>query len=647
MLARSNVYVGHCRPRNEPRQTSHDQMNGYTRVAQDDGIVMRDLKSDKRQTEPIKRDSAHRLRTPWFYGSALVFAAGLIYYLSTAYGAGSLPPQSAYLQERFTPRPELHINRPPEVRRYNLSLGTSEARPDGVKKTVFTINGLFPGPLIEARSGDWLEVNVHNGLDEETSLHWHGLRHEHGSNSEDGAIGVTQCPLAPNATKMYRWKLSDTQHGTYWYHSHHAAQRSDGLHGPLIIHKPTDAIEHGRNPDLRLRWKRSGLSGPDQLILMMGDWYHRTAAQTLDWYRSPTSRGHEPVPDNLLINGEQRFDCGRSIRKVDCVAREGSIPRYNLNPRKTNQLRLMNTGSLGIVYFSLDSHLLRVMEADGTLIEPITVKELPVAPGQRYSVLLEPQDWLLRGKAYWLRARLDQECFNYPNRALDPLTRSIISYGGSSTQLPTSEGWGLTEENTFDALSLRPMDANERVLPEAEEQIVLYVNTESRASTGGLPTAFINQTSWVPNSLNPMLMRDVSHIETGRLSQDEFVITTPRNRSSVVDIIINNFEQGTHPFHLHGHKFWPLHTHTARYGKGAYDWRFPPVLPETAPALRDTFMIPPYGHVVIRVNFDTPGEWLLHCHVLVHLATGMGVIFNVRSDDIADFEKLAAWESCQ
>ena len=36
-------------------------------------------------------------------------------------------------------------------------------------------SGQFPGPTIEARSGDTLEIEIFNSAEEEVSLHWHGL----------------------------------------------------------------------------------------------------------------------------------------------------------------------------------------------------------------------------------------------------------------------------------------------------------------------------------------------------------------------------------------------------------------------------------------------------------------------------------------
>jgi FtsP/CotA-like multicopper oxidase with cupredoxin domain len=91
-----------------------------------------------------------------------------------------------------------HVLRRPEIRRYEMVLQNEIRWPDGVEKTVITINGKpavfnskvalkwdpvdpagqFPGPTLEVRSGDTLEVTVRNNLPDEegTSLHWHGLK---------------------------------------------------------------------------------------------------------------------------------------------------------------------------------------------------------------------------------------------------------------------------------------------------------------------------------------------------------------------------------------------------------------------------------------------------------------------------------------
>src|SRR5206468_1268151 len=42
--------------------------------------------------------------------------------------------------------------------------------------SVWTYNGLLPGPEIRIRQGERLRVHVRNSLDQETTIHWHGVR---------------------------------------------------------------------------------------------------------------------------------------------------------------------------------------------------------------------------------------------------------------------------------------------------------------------------------------------------------------------------------------------------------------------------------------------------------------------------------------
>ena len=55
----------------------------------------------------------------------------------------------------------------------------------------------------------------------------------------DGVPGVTQCPILPNETFIYKFNTNN-QSGTFWYHSHNSIQYGDGLKGILIIKDPDD-----------------------------------------------------------------------------------------------------------------------------------------------------------------------------------------------------------------------------------------------------------------------------------------------------------------------------------------------------------------------------------------------------------------------
>ncbi len=89
----------------------------------------------------------------------------------------------------------------------------------------------MPGPTLEARVGDVLEVRLTNRLPEPTVVHWHGLRIPAAMDGTE----MVQRPIAPGHTFTYRFRLPDA--GTFWYHSHlnETVQLERGLYGALIV----------------------------------------------------------------------------------------------------------------------------------------------------------------------------------------------------------------------------------------------------------------------------------------------------------------------------------------------------------------------------------------------------------------------------
>jgi FtsP/CotA-like multicopper oxidase with cupredoxin domain len=157
--------------------------------------------------------------------------------------------------------------------------------------------GHFPGPTIEARSGDAVEVTVTNGIagnaDSGLAIHWHGMlmkgemgfllfrrpdvNQSVGANEMDGVVGVTQCIVSQGQTFTYKFQIDEEQHGTFWYHSHSAVQRADGLYGGLVVHRPVNLEAQS---DLSLyEYDR-------ERLLLVGDWYHWTAGNVLDGYKN-------------------------------------------------------------------------------------------------------------------------------------------------------------------------------------------------------------------------------------------------------------------------------------------------------------------------------------------------------------------------
>ena len=217
--------------------------------------------------------------------------------------------------------------------------------PDGVARTMQVFNGQYPGPPIIADWGDMIEVTVINKLQGNgTSVHWHGFR-QVGSNEMDGVNGITECPLAPGQSRVYRFRA--TEHGTSWYHSHYSVQYADGLLGPIIINGPATA-----NYDIDLG------------ALPLTDWFHTTSFALLH-----ANLSGPPLAQNILVNG------------TGVYKGKGEFAQVTLTPGKKHRLRLLNTGINQYIHVSLDNHPFTVIAADFVPIRPFVTKSLNIAVG--------------------------------------------------------------------------------------------------------------------------------------------------------------------------------------------------------------------------------------------------------------------------
>jgi FtsP/CotA-like multicopper oxidase with cupredoxin domain len=74
-----------------------------------------------------------------------------------------------------------------------------------------------------------------------------------------------------------------------------------------------------------------------------------------------------------------------------------------------------------------------------------------------------------------------------------------------------------------------------------------------------------------------------------------------------VELMFHNMSMMGHPMHLHGHVFQVVNLN-GRTVQGA---------------LRDTVYVPPMAMVTIAFDAGEAGRWMMHCHQMPHLSTGM------------------------
>lgn len=233
---------------------------------------------------------------------------------------------------------------------HNFNITWVWANPDGLRaRPVIGVNGVFPPPALTASLGDEIVINTWNNLgNQSTSLHFHGIYMNTTANM-DGTSGVSQCSIRPGESFVYRFQVN--QAGTYWYHSHTTSQYPDGLRGTLVIADPA-----------------SPYAGQyaEEITLSLSDWYHDDMATLLADY---DTNGGDPEPDSVVINDTTNVTVA-------------------VKPETTYLFRLANIGAYVGIYFWVEGHVMRIVEADGTWTQQAEATMIYLAAGQRNSFLL-------------------------------------------------------------------------------------------------------------------------------------------------------------------------------------------------------------------------------------------------------------------
>lgn len=544
----------------------------------------------------------------------------------------------------------------PMLREFNWTLTEIEHNPDGVYRTMLVINGQFPGPLIEVNEGDTIRVNVQNSMSNATAIHWHGL-YQNGSNWMDGTVGITQCPIAPGSSFTYEFKVAG-QSGTYWYHAHQGVQSSDGLHGPLVIHSKVEK-------------KLQLIEYSTDRVIMLSDHYHDLSGHLAKLYLAPDMENAEPVPDGALINGRAIRNCDElPHRKCDNTTANVGLPSFTFAPDQHHRLRIINVGAFAEFQFQVDEHELAVTEVDGTDVFPVSYHRLNINPAQRYSVIFHTNN--SGSDSFRMRARMITTCFAEPNPYMAGEVNGIVHYNAlgdsiQATTLPDTKDWGEAQ-----ALECRDLNTTELVPVEvkaapAKADQFFYLRANFEIGAHQLSRGVFNSSSWRPNMHSPTLSRTVDGLQSGNSSftpavvdgeaaggafvnteafdiKRELVIQS--SGVQTIDILFSNFDDGNHPMHLHGYKYFVLaqgHGYPPRKSifEGMHRENLDPLyesLDLSNPLRRDTASVEAFGWILIRFVADNPGAWPLHCHISWHTEAGLLMQFLTGTDLIAGFE---------
>jgi FtsP/CotA-like multicopper oxidase with cupredoxin domain len=497
-------------------------------------------------------------------------------YLVGAAGAGTIGPTAALSRFRAATSPAVATASAAEPRTVQLEARRVrwELAP-GRTVSALAYNGEVPGPAIRAREGERLRIVFKNGLDEPTTIHWHGVDVP---NSMDGVPDITQKAVAAGDSFVYEFEARPA--GTRWYHTHFQEhkQMDLGLTAPLII-EPTapEPMSYDREVTLVLDDWVSG-SGPALPPTREGTAGGRGGMGGMMGSGSTGGRGmggmmggrgmggmmggsrpHEPAYDTMTINGKA-YPATEPLR-----LREGERVR----------MRIINASNEHTHVVRVAGHRLHVTHTDGNpLASPVEVDAIPVAPSERYDAVLVA----IRPGAWWLHC-------TQPGHAAAG-EQMLVAYDGAGSVKPA------VPETDVSGLTLwhYGRGRGRRVLPEATGQTGTFDLTLGGGMMGS-DLWTINNKIW-PKT-DPL-----------RLAYSDRAV-----------IRFRNMTPEAHPMHLHGQSFRVLAVNGARY--------------ET-PIVKDSVDVEAHmGSAVVEVIAHNPGDWLLHCHKPMHMDGGMMVLVKV------------------
>ncbi len=212
--------------------------------------------------------------------------------------------------------------------------------------SLWTYNGQFPGPRIEANVGDTVRVHFKNSLPEGTTIHWHGLRVP---GAMDGSPSM-RAPIEPGAEFTYEFVVPDA--GTFWYHPHvrTSEQVERGLYGAFVVRGAEEPIA--------------------------------TTERTV-------------VLDDVLVDDDWQL---REFDPMhDMAGRQGNVilangwahPIAHVERGGLHRFRFINAANARYFRLALPGHRLIQIGTDGGLVTtPREIDDLLLVPGERADVLV-------------------------------------------------------------------------------------------------------------------------------------------------------------------------------------------------------------------------------------------------------------------
>jgi len=516
-----------------------------------------------------------------------------------------------------------------------LTIGHAAVTIDGKPGHAIAVNGTVPGPQIRLKEGQTVRLAVTNALDEDTSIHWHGLLVPF---QMDGVPGVSFPGIRPGETFIYEFQIK--QAGTYWYHSHSGMQEHEGVFGSIVIEPATpDPAPYDREHVVVL----SDFSFAHPHVLM-----RKLKAQAGYFNRNKQTvagllAGRDQSLKDRLEWSKMRMD-PTDILDVTASAYtylvNGHGPKDNwtglFTPGERVRLRFINAGGMTVFNVRIPGLPMRVVQADGLDVAPVEVDEFQISPAETYDVIVQPtqdQAFTLVAESSdrsgltraTLAPRLGMSAPVPPLRArplatMKDMGMDMSAHAGMGHDM---SGMSMAMRDGANAPSVRLTPGVQAISPMPADR--LGEPPQGLEDAGHRVLLYTDLKALTPNTDPRPPGRTVEIHLTGNMERFMWAFDGEAfgplkkpiafQRDERARVVLVNDSMMAHPIHLHGHFF------EVDVGHGPLNPR------------KHTVSVAPGGRVAFDLTADAPGDWAFHCHMLMHMHAGMFNVVTVRPLD--------------
>lgn len=446
---------------------------------------------------------------------------------------------------------------------------------NGRAATVYGLEGANGQGLI-LNPGERFKVDLTNNLDAPTLIHWHG---QVPPNDQDGVPDLPRPMLQPGETRSYDYEPHE---GTYWMHAHIPLQEMNLLAAPLIVRSKEDVA-----------------ADRQEVVMFLHDFSFKAPEDVMQEITGGHGGGHDmsamgghAAPAGGMDHSGMQMG-GSSSTSMDMSKMQGmamDLNDYNWDAYLTNdrtlsdpdvvrvekggriKLRVINGAAATVFWIDTGAVSARLVAVDGHAVQPLDGNRFGVAMGQRLDLELD-----LSGEGAWPVLALREGAKE----------RTGLILATADARVEKISELAETESPAFD----------------------LNMSQELKLrGSNSLPSRAAQRSHMV--MLGGSMQPYVWTIDGKVWGEHKPVVARTGER---VELMFHNMSMMGHPMHLHGHVFQVVDINGKRI-EGAR---------------RDTVYVPPMGMVTVALDAGEAARWMLHCHHMPHLQTGMMTEFAV------------------